>query len=244
MECFNEKVERIRKKHKLSRAGLSNISGFNARTIASYERGERIVSPEYLLFLSLYFNVELEYFKNDNYKENGMKDNLLLIERYKYIYQYNNHQMIEKLNCKDENEYIESLNLNGTNLKSLSFLITISNKLNIKPSSLGFNIIEDRIIFRNKIISPNPIYYDIDLKVLIKNENNDDFISITNESFLEVVRKRNDPSTVFIPSTQDEKINKEFHEVLELLNYAPKDFVAKLLIQLKKFKTEQENFFE
>jgi hypothetical protein len=52
------------------------------------------------------------------------------------------------------------------------------------------------------------------------------------------LNKRNNPKKIFVPLDQDKEINKEVQEVLELLNYAPKDFVSKLLIQLKKFKTE------
>lgn len=245
MKKINEFLISIRKKRSLTRKALENLSGFKERTIGSYERGERTPSDDYLLFMSLYFNIELECF-NDNgiYEEKSMPIHKLTIERYRYIYQYSDEQILKLIKYEDKALYLKNLNCSGLYINLLNFLIDISNKLLIKPSSLGFKIIEDRIIFQKKIISPNPVFSDIDSDVLIKNENDDKFKNISEKYYLAVLNKRNNPEKIFVPLDQDKEINKEVQEVLELLNYAPKDFVSKLLVQLKKFKTEQESFFE
>jgi transcriptional regulator with XRE-family HTH domain len=243
MKKINEFLISIRKKRSLTRKGLENLSGFKERTIGSYERGERTPSNDYILFLSLYFNIELKCF-NDNgiYQEKSMPIHKLTIERYKYIYQYNDEQILELIKYEDKALYLKNLNHSGLNNDFIYFSIEISNKLLIKPSSLGFVIQDDRVIYKRQII--NPIFFDIGLDTFFKNEKDDKFKDISEKYYLAVLNKRNNPDNIFIPLNQDKETNKEFHEVLELLNYAPKDFVSKLIIQLKKFKTEQESFFE
>jgi len=49
----------IRKSKKLTRKELSDISGFKERTIASYERGEREPTKEYINFIESYFDINI-----------------------------------------------------------------------------------------------------------------------------------------------------------------------------------------
>lgn len=60
---IGNRLEEIRKEHKLSRKGLEEISGFKARTIESYEKGQNQPSREYIEFISLYFGYTEDYIK-------------------------------------------------------------------------------------------------------------------------------------------------------------------------------------
>ena len=64
MNKMNQKIGKllveVRKQKKLTRKKISELSGFNERTIASYERGERTLSEEYINFIEDYFNIDIK----------------------------------------------------------------------------------------------------------------------------------------------------------------------------------------
>lgn len=227
----------IRKKHKISRKGLEALSGFKERTIASYERGERIPSKEYLQFLSLYFNITLNSIIECN-PDRFMTQVELTLERFKYIYDLKDNDIYAAIGLKEE-EYIKLKGSSRINENMIDSLLDIFYKFKIKPSSFGFNI-NERI--RHKRL------YTFDLSesathLFHEYEYNEKFTFISDEFYLSVVRKRNDPSNKFIPNENKLNIKEEYKEILSLLDYAPETFRSNLILKLKEYKKSQEIFF-
>lgn len=178
MQRIHEKILEIRKKSKLTRKGLEHISGFKERTIASYERGERSLSHEYLTFIRLYFNIQKECM-DENYippaqtKEYSeatgkqevvdvckMPKTRLVIEYYKAILNLTEESVRKLFNLKVD-DYASFLDYDEN---SIDDLIKICKPLKIKPSSfiLDFENMER--------VSTYGYMYDSNLKKKSKEE--------------------------------------------------------------------------
>ncbi len=265
-KLINQKLEDIRKKHKLTRKGLEFISGFKERTIGSYERGEREISKEYIEFICLFFGVE----KDNFYFQ--ISDVARIILMYKSIYNYDNEKMAKLLKMPLE-EYKKKINLNRSDIDFNYIEYTpnerfyIAEKLGIKPSLLYGRLEEDkkniiknleRIEYKKiKEITPEKEYYEIGgelifnenfkkmkdeaIKDILERENKAEKkgINITPEYYASIIKQRNNPQTV-TPNTQKETIPNKYKEILELLPYAPDSFIKTLKEKLETMKKVQE----
>lgn len=110
MKTLKEKLVEIRKSAKLSRAKLSKISGFNARTIESYENTKTPPSDEYVRFCSLYFGYRISTIKHDYYTIEAMSPAEQTIKIYGAMSGYSNyklHRLINFLDYKNADDLIE-----------------------------------------------------------------------------------------------------------------------------------------
>lgn len=120
LKIMCQKLEKIRKNAKLSRRALSDISGFNERTILSYERAERLPSDRYLEFVSLYFGYTKESILND-------KSDLIKLDKfvncllmYQSIFNYDDKEM-DKLLHKSHNDLDDIFKIPNKHKKTLQY---------------------------------------------------------------------------------------------------------------------------
>lgn len=228
---INEVLTDIRKKHKLTRKGLENISGFKVSRIESYERGNRVPSNDYIEFISLYFGYSMDFI-NDKTKT-ILNDFIRVINMFQSIYNYDNEYMSKLLNItKKEYEkkyyYLTKENLVNKNLDDIFLIIE---KLNIKPSCVN-------LILRE--LETKKIHFKKDIENLekrfLKLENLG--INITPEYYAQIIKERNNPKTV-TPDTRKEDIPEKYKEILELLPYAPDSFLNTIIQKLKTIKETQ-----
>lgn len=124
LKHISKKLEFIRKSEKLTRRALSELSGFNERTILSYERAERTPSDDYITFISAYFG----YDKN-SILDNNMELKKLSEKEQKNAIAKNFSNTIEKAlqPIKDLNisldKTISDLKLPFANLPNLQFKV-------------------------------------------------------------------------------------------------------------------------
>lgn len=115
-DLINIRLEEIRKEHKLSRKGLEEISGFKARTIESYERGQNPPSIEYIEFISLYFGYKKEYIEGKEVTQKELNEEIATIFMYQKIFNYDDEKMADLLSIdiEDYKEIIKILyEING-----------------------------------------------------------------------------------------------------------------------------------
>ena len=264
----NEILLNIRKTHKLSRKGLENLSGFKERTIISYERGERQPSDNYIKFMGLYFNVNLDYIKGlikNNQKMTTTKRTLLM---YKDIYGYDDNKMIELMEVSQE-EYLELMKDDKGSYSSPKemtteykiLILSISEKLNIRPSCLGFhrkNIIElqnleDSIKYL-EITETQAIEEKIN-KLKDKYEKHNNFakplnerlqnienngLNLDREYYAKAIKNRNLAKENYTPTNEHQKIDKRYQVILDLLPYASDTFLEDITTKLKAMKDIQK----
>ncbi len=235
-KLINQRLEDIRKKHKLTRKCLEFISGFKERTIGSYERGEREVSKEYIEFISLYFGYTEDYIRG---QKGGVIDNVVrIVKMYQSIYNYSDIKMSKILHI-DIEDYKTNFNTKFYNSESIGYIEYKSNytfkvleKLNIKPSSVDlflYHIQSKEVFFDNKIKNLKNRYNALETKG----------IEISPSYYASIIKQRNNPQTV-TPNTQKETIPNKYKEILELLPYAPDSFIKTLKEKLETMKKVQE----
>lgn len=236
-KLINEVIADIRKKHKLSRKGLENLSGFKERTIIAYERGEREVSKEYIEFMSLYFGYTEDYVRGKGIFL--LSDFLQIVNIYQSIYDYDDEKMSKLLNISI-NEYQESFNFTSkakydhiycNNRTNEVFIIL--EKLNIKPSSMKlflYNIQKNEIHRDSKILNLDDRYNKLELNG----------INITPEYYANIIKKRNEPKENYTPISEVNKLPEKYKEIIELLPFAPDSFIDTLIEKLKTLKEAQK----
>lgn len=231
-KLVNEILVDVRKKHKLTRKGLENISGFKERTIGSYERGENNPTKEYLEFICLYFGYSIDYLTQNT--KSLLDVTLCTINRYQSIYNYDNKKMAEllKITIKEYEKKYYYLTKDSTNNKlNPHDYFLILEKLNINPKSakLSLSKIEIKEHLHKDRIENLETRYD----ELISNG-----LNITSDYYASIIKQRNKPKTV-TPDTQKENIPEKYKEVLELLPYAPDSFIDTIIQKLKTMKESQ-----
>jgi transcriptional regulator with XRE-family HTH domain len=247
---INTRLEEIRKEHKLSRKALEEISGFKARTIESYERGQNPPSKEYLEFISLYFGYKKEYIEGKS--ENKFLDYVIrVLLMYQKIFNYDDKKMCEKL-IIEENKYKDFYEFDFEKIedfKRFDFIFDFAFKCNIKlisffPELLKKDILEESnktltkdINFENTV-KKSFYYQKIGAEMLIEFIETNDIngIEIHPRLYAEYIKLRNTPLEI-TPDTQKESIPDKYKEILELLPYASDNFLHNLekkLLELKK----------
>ncbi len=231
-KLINEILMDIRKKHKLSRNGLNELSGFKARTIESYESGQNPASKEYIEFISLFFGYSIEYIKGINH---SVLDRVtVIINIYQSIYNYDNKKIADILEIS-ENEYEKNFYYlskeRHTKLTDSNAFLLIE-KLNIKPSCvmLSLNQIIKSAFVSNKEINNLEHRYN---KLL------SDGLEITPEYYAQIIKRRNQPKKI-TPNIEKEMIPQKHKEILELLPYASDSFLEKLKKKLISLKEVQQ----
>lgn len=231
-DLINIRLEEIRKEHKLSRKGLEEISGFKARTIESYERGQNPPSKEYIEFICLFFGYSINFI-------NGKDSTLLndfkrVINIFQSIFNYDDEKMAELLNISLEeykNKY-NYLTCEHTISKKLDENFLLLEKLNIKPSSISLTLNEMEL---------KKIFFTVEIKNLenrfLTLETNG--LNITPEYYALIIKQRNQPE-IITPDTQKESIPDKYKEILELLPYASDSFIQNLKNKLLELKKAQQ----
>lgn len=268
-KLINEIITDIRKRHKLSRKGLENLSGFKERTIIGYERGEREVSDKYIEFMSLYFGYYEDYIRAISFKSNSIDGALRTLLMYQSIYDYNDTKMSSLLsdyNIKfDElKEDLKSGNFHKKNESNVDLFI-IAEILKIKPSLMHGNLeklksyrlenvkkekyqelkkeqpSEDYITLISSIYINDSERKEL-LKDIVNRENiaEKNGINITPEYYASIIKKRNQPKENYTPSTALNEIPSKYKEIVELLPFAPDSFIDTLTDKLRTLKETQQ----
>lgn len=232
-KLINETLTNIRKKHKLSRNGLEEISGFKSRTIESYERGQNPPSKEYVEFICLYFGYSKEYIEGK--RETILNELVIVINMYQSIYNYDNKKMAGLLEISEDNYendffYLSQKTKLNKNDSYNNFLIL--EKLKIKPSCIELSIeeLKYKAVFNdNKIENLKERFDKLSLEGL----------NINREYYASIIRQRNQPKNI-TPNTQKGIIPDKYKEILELLPYAPDSFIQNLKKKLINLKEVQE----
>lgn len=267
-KLINEVITDIRKKHKLSRKGLENLSGFKERTIIGYERGERKPPKKYIEFMSLYFNYKTEYVEAISFDDKNIDTVLRTLLIYQSINNYDDNKMSELLadyrfNYKELKEDLKTSRYHRKSDSNENFFI-IAEILKIKPSNIYGNL-ESHKMMRlkkekldkfHKIADDNPnmnhdeinhlsFVSDDERKKLFKDiverENlaEKNGIDITPTYYASIIKKRNQPKS-YTPMTELNEIPQKYKEILELLPSAPDSFIATLTEKLKTLKEAQQ----
>lgn len=64
---IGSKIKKIRQKYKLSGADLAKVIGISQQQLSRYENGLSDISTSKIMLISIYFNVDVDFFfKNDN----------------------------------------------------------------------------------------------------------------------------------------------------------------------------------
>jgi transcriptional regulator with XRE-family HTH domain len=234
----------IRKENKLTRKALSELSGFKEITIASYEKNIRKPSKEYIKFISLYFDVSLDYI-NGVSDENKPLDNIYRVfEMYKEIYPQNASkvdEVFEKYGISDLVNDILDL--------ELSIFYKLIKELNISRSSFddmalfieGMKDSHDKFKMFGTAFGKRDNKLDEDEK---DDEILDDGIVISKEFYLSVIKKRNEPN-IYIPlenKTVDYTINLEIEKNLKDMNLKIISLNKEIEKNLKDMNTKINNF--
>lgn len=234
-KLINEVLQKIRKEHKLSRGGIENLSGFKERTVASYERGERDVSKEYLRFTSLYFNVSEDYILGKKDYATFYHDLKRVFLMYQDIYNYDENKMIEifKKNNIDYFELLEQKNYKR--FSNVSQILKICRVLKIKPSSFDLTIghvdIENISYFED-----NSNTSDIQKELL---EIEQIGLFIDKDYYAKVIKTRNQQIKNYTPMQKTQKLEPKYQKVIDLLPYASDKFLNDIHGKLKAMKELQ-----
>ncbi|WP_170018789.1 helix-turn-helix transcriptional regulator [Campylobacter sp. RM16190] len=249
----NAKLEQIRRKNKITRKGLENISGFKERTIGSYERAENFPSDEYLDFISLYFGYTKDYIIKDTY-EYELNKFVRVVLMYQSIFNYTDEKMAEILKIAP-NEYKKIYNFNNYS-KGLIYKYNDLSLLGIKPSCVGLDvegISIDRLMLY--YYSTSHSIDEVRKAELIKKEENrikeaekekkilsdleKNGLNLTPEYYASIIKKRNTPEKITPLNTLSD-IPPKHQELLELLKFAPDSFTDEIIKKLKEIKKLQE----
>lgn len=237
-KLINEKLIDIRKQHKLSRKGIEHLSGFKERTIASYERGEREPSKEYLEFISLYFGYSTGYLEGSTQGMIGRVCQTFSI--YERIYDYDDIKMADLLDMEAleytdlKNEIVRARQaLHSCKLSYNIFII--AEKLNIKPSCFGFYPRQQSTLVTICDEEYTVSNYQERYKKLEKSG-----VTIDANEYAKVIKKRNEPQKSYTPLTDTNELPEKYKEIVELLPFAPDNFIDTLIEKLKTLKEVQK----
>ena len=109
-DLINIRLEEIRRKNKLSRKDIEEISGFNNLTIGGYERGNRTPSKEYIEFISLFFGYKKEYIEGKEVAQKELNEEIATIFRYQRIFNYDDEKIADLLSI-DIEDYKEMIKI-------------------------------------------------------------------------------------------------------------------------------------
>jgi len=257
-QIVNKMLMQTRKKHKLSRKKMSELSGFNERTIVTYEDGSRKVSNKYITFISLYFNVSEEYINgvtNKNEEYTPLKRTFLM---YQDIYNCTDKEMGNLLDFKsNEKFYKEILEEDVLNVKKrrISILIESLECLNIKPSCVGLVLPSIEPIERNierlennldekavkEYLRQSKEHFEerkalFDKRITILEENG---INLNKEYYAENIKRRNLAKKNYTPIKEVKELPKKFQDIVDLLPYASDKFLEDIHSKLKSMKDIQ-----
>jgi len=236
-KMINEILLEIRKNHKFSRKGLSNLSGFKERTILSYERGENKPSDKYITFISLYFNVSEDFIRGGSEQKKMIDPLERVILMYKDIYGFDDSGMIEIFYNKNL-DYVEILkSFYYKSSPDIWETLKIAKFLNIKPSSFGWN--KSHEIWRKGY----PMYFDSKeehklflTKVIHQEEKG---ILLNEKYYAEMIKRRNLAKDNYTPVMEPKKLPKKHQDILDLLPYASDRFLEDIYQKLKRLKEIQ-----
>ncbi len=234
-ELTRYRLQDIRKIAKMSRKKFSDLSGFKARTILSYERGENKPSDKYIKFVSLYFNIYEDFLRGKLKDEKQYNSLHRVILMYQDIYNFDDSGMIE-IFYNENLDYVEIMNIfYYKSSPNVLDVLKISKVLNIKPSSFGWN--KTHKIWRKGY----PLYFDSKeeheaflKKVIIQEEKG---ILLDKHYYAEMIKKRNLAKDNYIPIQETPKLEEKYQKVVDLLPYASDKFLEDIY---KKLKTTKE----
>ena len=226
----------IRKDNKLSRKKLSDLSGFKEPTIVSYEKGLRRVSDKYITFISLYFNVSEDFIRG-NIEMKLVYDPLKrVLLMYKDIYNFNDDGMIEIFHDKNL-DYVEILK-SFYYKSSLNIIekLEISEILNIKPSSFGWNKSSNEYNKWNMFFNSKDEHKQFMKLVLIQEEKG---ILLDENYYADMIKKRNLAKDNYVPIQEPQKLEEKYQKVIDLLPYSSDKFLEDIYKKLKAMKDIQ-----
>lgn len=199
----------------------------------------------------------------------NMNNKRLVIERYKAIHNLTTDELILKIGLRKnsygifesffDSDKIDTSLYGDEKISDLGYYVLICKQLKIKPSSFGFDLSYDELSMYHKEIESYSIYLtyktftdedkekykryleqeEKDKKELLKYENDKEFILYDEEYYLSVIKARNNPKNVYIP-TQKDSIPDKYKDILELLPYASDNFLHNLEKKLLEMKKAQQ----
>jgi transcriptional regulator with XRE-family HTH domain len=236
---IHEILTEIRKENRYTRKALSGLSGFKEQTILNYERNTRKPSNEYIKFMSLYFDVSLDYINGVSDENKPLNELYRVFEMYKEIYPQNASKVDELIKEYDIKYYGDE----RCNMSGIDF-INITMKLNI--SFLSFNT-----SLENEATSD--YWYQFRKKYSLLRETDnvdsangiaDNGIVISKEFYLSVIKKRNEPN-IYIPLENkmvDYAINLEIEKNLKDMNLKIINLNKEIEKNLKDMNIKIRNF--
>jgi len=253
---INEKLQKIRKKHKLTRKGLEVISGFKERTIGSYERNEREPSKEYITFISLYFDVKMSDLLDNNYILEDIRPNQQ-VKRYLLMYQdiYNLgdnefNQILIDNNLDYQMKIMEYGSLRHYCSNDFKDIIMLSMLFKIRPSQL----INFHINMLDRKINDSFMFCDNKDKTITKEWIKENFIKLENSIneldinyYAKIIKKRNEEIKNYTPDYELKEVdisslndNPKHKKIIELLPYASDKFLDTIYHKLEQTKAIQQ----
>lgn len=246
----NEILLNIRKNHKLSRKGLETLSGFKERTIMSYERGERPPSENYITFMGLYFDVNIDYIKGLVANDKKIMPFKKALLRYQDIYSYSNKQMSNLLDLSSEDFYLDVLEFDLTDIenRNIALIIETLEYLNIKPSTIELftPCIEDNLSHlegdTTKYTQDNKDFFNerlgkLDRRINILEEKG---VMLDSGYYASAIKSRNLAKENYTPTQNTPKLDARYQAILDLLPYASDSFLEDITTKLQTLKDIQK----
>jgi len=233
---INEKLLEIRKNHKLSRKGLSNLSGFKERTILSYERGENKPSDRYIRFISLYFNVSEDFIIGRQEMKLALSSAKRVILMYQDIYSYDDVGMMEIFHDKNF-DFVELLkDFSYKRSPNILEIIEISEILNIKPSSFELKKFSEELRKFHLLFDAKEEHEKFLKRIQNQEEKG---VLLNSDYYVEMIKKRNLAKDNYIPIDNPIKLEEKYQKVCDLLPYASDRFLEDIYNKLKALKELQ-----
>jgi len=232
----NEILLDIRKDSKLSRKKLSNLSGFKERTILSYERGENKPSNKYIRFVSLYFNISEDFIVGNIEMKLVINSVKRVILMYQDIYNFTDSDL-KDLFYENNLNYVKIIDsfYYGERLH-ISEELKIAEKLNIKPSSFGWDKTSDIYKKWNMFFNSKEEHKQFIKLVLIQEEKG---ILLDNNYYADMIKKRNLAKDNYVPMQEPQILEEKYKKICDLLPYASDKFLEDIHSKLKSMKDIQ-----
>lgn len=128
--AIGKRIMELRKKHKMTRKALSNLTGIKERSIAAYERGENRPSAEFIEALSAHFGINPTLILRGDY-ESPSKFTAFL-RKYKFVKKIAHNKLSELLGI--DIDTLEKWLINHR--PEPDEILLVSEKLHIKPFDL------------------------------------------------------------------------------------------------------------
>lgn len=128
--AIGKRIMELRKKHKMTRKALSNLTGIKERSIAAYERGENRPSAEFIEALSAHFGINPTLILKGDFER--ISNFTAFLRKYKFIKKLDSNELSKLLdiNIHTLEEWLVNYRPNPEEI------LLVSEKLHVRPFDL------------------------------------------------------------------------------------------------------------